>query len=406
MGDPIPRPRVVDDTDPAVQYGPSGWFIADPKTLNVGNLGQIYQGTSHATTSNSTLSFPFNGTSIRVLGTMMVSTVNNVTDPTWNCFVDGTKIDNPDPDFASPQNNWSLCDGQAISSGSHVLTIQVQSKGQAFYLDHLVYTPPPEETFESAVLIYSNTDPSVVFGSGWSTSAGQNMTNQQGSQVTLNFVGTSVSLYGLVPASGFSHNSTWATYTIDGGSSVNFTLGGLPSRSTTTQRNIVSFTTSTIQSGSHTLVATYGGDNGHTPLVVGEFMVTTTSIDTDSSSSAPVLPSKKIPVAGIAGGVVGAIAVLALLAALVVCYRRQRRDVDPPPANPYQMSTTDTEALPSMRPATVRTLGKEASVAPTPSTLTDDRPHTVVVQHEDSGARMLPNVEEQVVELPPGYTAN
>jgi hypothetical protein len=57
-----PRQRVIDDTDPDIQYGPNGWALADPSTLNVGNFGPIFQGTSHAATSNTTLSYTFNGT--------------------------------------------------------------------------------------------------------------------------------------------------------------------------------------------------------------------------------------------------------------------------------------------------------------------------------------------------------
>jgi hypothetical protein len=204
------RDLVIDDTDPAIQYGSNGWFVADPSTAGVGNFGPIYQNTSHATTSsNSTLTFPFNGilsspdfchiifksyyrsgTSIHVFGTISISTdSNNVTDPTWDCFVDDIQIGNPQPTFPFTESNWELCDQAQIASGSHELRIQVQSKGRAFYLDRLVYTPPPEATFESAVLVYPNTDPSVSYGAGWTVLGGQKTTNTKNSQVALNFHG-------------------------------------------------------------------------------------------------------------------------------------------------------------------------------------------------------------------------
>jgi hypothetical protein len=201
-----PRQRVIDDTDPDVQYGPNGWALADPSTLNVGNFGPIFQGTSHAATSNTTLSYTFNGTlsssfrrgptslcigtAITVFGTIMVTTdANNVTDPSWDCFVDEIKISNPQPTFKFPENNWVLCEQPQISSGSHILTIQVQSKAHPFYFDYLVYTPHPGASFESAVLIYPNTDPSVSFGSGWSAFGSENGTNSNGAQVAVNFHG-------------------------------------------------------------------------------------------------------------------------------------------------------------------------------------------------------------------------
>ncbi|KAJ7232655.1 hypothetical protein B0H12DRAFT_1239568 [Mycena haematopus] len=320
-----PRQRVVDDTDPSVQYGPNGWFVANPSTLNVGNFGPIYQDTSHGTTSNSNLTFPFNGTGIQVFGTIYVSTnpATNVTDPTWDCFVDDIKISNPDPTFQYPENNWVLCEQPELTASSHVLTIQVQSKGQPFYFDYLLYTPPPDASFDTAVLLYPNTDP------------------------------TSVSPYGFVPTE-LPHNATWATYTIDDGTPVNFTLNGLDSPQSATEYFVTLFTTPTIPSAPHNLVITYGGDSQHTPLVIQGFYVTNTTSASSSSSpsSSPSLspnPTKHTSAGAIAGGVVGGILFLALLAALAFCYskRRRQRPPDLTPANPYPMSMATDDALAS-----------------------------------------------------------
>lgn len=129
------------------------------------------------------------GTSILVQGTIIVSTdANNVTDPTWSCAVDGRPIRNPDPTFGSPENNWPLCELDTISSGQHVLTVQVTSKGQAFYFDSLIYTPPPGAVFQSAVLIYPDGDPALSYGPGWKE-AGEQVAQTAGTQVTLSFHG-------------------------------------------------------------------------------------------------------------------------------------------------------------------------------------------------------------------------
>ncbi|KAJ7643089.1 hypothetical protein DFH06DRAFT_1333876 [Mycena polygramma] len=401
-----PRERVVDDTDPALQY--SGWLVADPATLTGGNEGPIYLDTSHVAVSDSTVTFPFNGTSIRALGTIMASTADNVTHPAWDCFVDQIRIGNyPNIQFA--ENNLQLCSQPEVASGSHNFTIEVHSTGGgALYLDHLKYTPPPDENFANAVLSYSNTDPS-------------------GSQVTLDFEGTSVILYGLVPARDYAHNATWATYAIDGSSPVNFTLSGLPPQTTTTQYNAILFTTPTISGGPHKLVVTYGGDSGYTPLTVGEFFVTnTTSIDTDSagsSSSALPLPSKspaliasskKVPAGVIAGSIVGAVMAVVLLALAIYYQRRRRaRSADQTSTNPYPMSITDRESLggavfsPTRRYLSMKLARENATPVGVgrPTRNADNRPDVLVVRYADSGVRLSPS-EDQIVEVPPGYSAS
>jgi hypothetical protein len=124
------------------------------------------------------------------LGTISISTdSNNVTDPTWDCFIDDIQISNPNPTFPFTESNWLLCEQPQVASGLHELRIEVQSKGKAFYLDRLIYTPPPDAAFEAAVLVYPYTDPVLSYGCGWDGSSGQMVTNTQDSQVALNFHG-------------------------------------------------------------------------------------------------------------------------------------------------------------------------------------------------------------------------
>ncbi|KAF7342109.1 hypothetical protein MVEN_01798200 [Mycena venus] len=355
-----PRRIVVDDTDPAIQYGPSGWFVADSTKLNtIGNYGPVYNGTSHAATTDATLSFPFNGTAITVLGTIAITKdANNNTDPTWDCFVDEIQITNPNPTFQFPENNWALCDQAQIASGSHMLTIQVKSKGQPFYLDQIIYRPLPTVQYDGAVLEYTNTDPSVSFGTGWRQWGVQNVTQTTGAQVALNFHGTGVSLFGYVPTE-LPHNSTSASYTIDGGPPVPFVLNGLAAQSATLY-NAVMFTTNTLTPATHNLVVSYGGDSSKTPLVVGAFYVTNTSTPSTSTSTsaAPgnspsadaststVTTKKSSPVGAIIGGIVGCLVTIALVVGLVFwCRRRRQRQAESirrTSANPFMASAVGT----------------------------------------------------------------
>ncbi|KAJ7353426.1 hypothetical protein DFH08DRAFT_856850 [Mycena albidolilacea] len=442
------RQVLVDDTDPSVQYGPEGWFVADPSKLNLGNFGPIYNATSHATTSsNSTLSYSFNGTSILVQGTIDTSTdANNVTDPTWDCFVDGIKLPPAKPS-QFPENNWPLCQQDTIASGSHVLTIQVKSQGQAFYFDSLVYTPILDAVFPSAVLIYADGDTALNYSSGWKE-AGEQVTQTQNAQVTLNFHGTSATLIGHIPEQ-FPPNATSASYTIDGGTPITFPLHGLPSAQSPTQFNSLFFTTPTLSDGFHSLTVTHDGDIDHTPLAVKYFYVTNTtgmslvqpSVSFPGPSAAATSPtspsssSRRSRTGVIAGGVVGGLVLLVLLA--VLCFwrrKRKTRDLEEAATNPYSMAMADgapprallsggfSETSGTSELGSVPRGYKQMPVAPSSAVRggsdVPGRPSLgkgvyttsapVVLRHEDSGIRQIvpPSsaTAPEIVELPPGYS--
>ncbi|KAF8153535.1 hypothetical protein K438DRAFT_2078842 [Mycena galopus ATCC 62051] len=429
------RQVLVDDTDPAIQYGPEGWFVADPSNLNAGNFGPIYNGTSHATTlSNSTFSYSFNGTSILVQGTIDISTdVNNVTDPTWNCLVDGIKLP-PTKTFQFQENNWPL----------------FQSQGQAFYFDSLVYTPTLDAMFPSAVLIYTDGDTALNYSSGW-MEAGEQVTQTKDAQVTLNFHGTSATLIGHI-SNEFSPNATSASYTIDGGAPITFPLRGLPSAQSDTQFNSLFFTTPTLSDGFHTLTVTNGGDIDHTPLAVKYFYVTNTtgtslmqtsvSFPGPSATTTPTSPSnssntpRHSRTGVIAGGVIGGLVLLGVLLVVLCACRRKRktRDLEEAATNPYPLAMADSALPRAVLSVASSETGQtsELSSAPrvykqmpiAPSSAVRSVSHVlgrpslgkgvyrtsapVVLQQEDSGIRWVAPPSSvtapEIVELPPGYS--
>lgn len=212
-----PRRIVIDDTDPSIKYGPNQWFPHDPNQLQVGNLGQIWNDTSHSTSSNgATLTFPFNGayfylssticarlsahagSSISVFGSIIVATnADGSIDPSYVCLVDNEKIDNgTNPVFPFPENNWLLCNQTALQPGPHELTIRVQTQSQPFYLDSIYYTPTPDISYDGAVVEYLASDPAITYGSGWQffpVEDQENITQTRGSQVSIDFRGMCIS---------------------------------------------------------------------------------------------------------------------------------------------------------------------------------------------------------------------
>ncbi|KAJ7642122.1 hypothetical protein FB45DRAFT_786254 [Roridomyces roridus] len=456
------RQVIVDDTDPSIQYNAQDWFVADPRTLDNGNFGEIYNDTSHATTSSNTqFQFPFNGTSITVQGNidMSMDPTTNATDPTWECLVDGKTI--PVKTFTSPESNWPLCSQGTLDPTEHVLTVQVQSKTRPFFLDSLVYTPISGAVFPSAVLIYGDGDPALTYSAGQWKAAGEQVTQIPGASVTLSFHGTSATLIGHTMNS-FPPNASSGMYFIDGAGPTSFTLPGLASATSSTNFNRLFFTTPPLADGSHNLTVVYAGDADHTPLAVKIFYVTNTTTPSDSLGQSSSIPSgsastalpapsssntaaaaarKHSSTGAIAGGVTAGVVIilLLLLAALWIRRRRRARNREkaqttanpfPTPQNGRPLVSTSGQTLPSsdssdpwsasqlygggavpskMYLQPQRVPNPRRSTAPKSLPLVPQR-RPVLLQHEDSGARSLggpsSGAEYEIVELPPGYTAD
>ncbi|KAJ7137419.1 hypothetical protein C8R43DRAFT_893635 [Mycena crocata] len=420
-----PHQRVVDDTDPSIQYADTSWFAADPATLRLGNFGPIYNDTSKATSStNSSLTFRFNGTSIKVAGTLNVTTnANNVTDPTWECLVDNKQIPKPVPKLGPAENNWVLCEQPVLGTGAHDLTIHVTSAGQKFYLDYLVYTPARNDVFETAVLLYNYTDPAVSLGTAWKPVGGAlagMQTSAKGGQMEFDFLGTRSSMYGVAPSDG-PLNGTTASYTLDGGRNIKFNVPA-PSSPNTSIFNELFFATANVANGRHKLVVTYGGNQAHTPLAIQHFYVT------NSTTQAISFGSKKSSHTGaIVGGVIGGILFLLIQLAMAVCLVRKRRRrrgekevqevktataLDPflvtgVPDVPHPQSGKITQQNGQSAQQGMQTSGVSGTMASTshgaPSDGDDGDTGAVVVRHEDSGVRWTEG-PVKIVELPPGYS--
>ncbi|KAJ6581840.1 hypothetical protein B0H19DRAFT_1116677 [Mycena capillaripes] len=407
----------VDDTDSAVQYG-FGWFSADPSLLTLGNFGPIYNGTSHASSSNSTLAFSFNGTSIHVQGTVDVSIdANNVTDPTWTCWIDDIPI--PSSSFQFYENNWSLCSQDKIATGSHTLTLHVTSKGQPFYLDSLIYTPTPDAVFDSAVLIYPNDDPALNYSAGWKED-GEMLTQTENAQVNFTFHGTSVTMMGHLNPS-YAINATSGSYSIDDGAWMSFPLPGLSSNKAAIQFNQVIFTTPTLPSGPHTLGVKYGGDVNHTPLFLKQLWVTNTTALATQTTAGPLAPTessdgtsgRRSKAGATVGGIVAGVLMLILLAIIFLRHHlRKRRAKEETSSDPYPMAIANAPrpfaSLPIV--SSLQAGSKERSrkgTHATPSGPPLARPAVsvpVFIQSEDSGVRLPLATPVEIVEFPPGYT--
>ncbi|KAF8797652.1 hypothetical protein BYT27DRAFT_7265536 [Phlegmacium glaucopus] len=344
-----PRFIIVDDVDSEIQYtGP--WFrdegSLDDSLLN----GPTYLGTLHGTKSNASLSFTFNGTQFKVLGTLNTRIDSGVADPTWQCFIDDISIDphtpGPSPSDVSvinaPSNNWVLCEHDMLLDGPHIITVNATVlKNQPFWIDNIQYVPSTSVSLDQAVVVVDNLDPQLQYGPGWQGFVFTNMTTFAGSMLTFNFIGVSLSWYGVI-FPGYSVNSSPATYSIDGQTPTTFLLRGLP-----VDYNLKFFETSPLTAGPHTLKVVYEGTNS-TPLTLDYLIIqngtlpsTTTSVSSDATSVSSDATSSttgngtsgastsmkgSTPVGTITGGVIGGIALIVLaIVGLLLLRRHQKR---------------------------------------------------------------------------------
>ncbi|KAJ7862911.1 hypothetical protein B0H14DRAFT_2575138 [Mycena olivaceomarginata] len=316
----------------------------------------------------------------------------------WTCSVGGIGI--PSSTLKFQENNLPLCNQPQTASGAHTLTIQVNPKGQPFYINHLEYHPLPEAFSPSPVLVYWYSDPALTYGAGWTEDDGIS-TQTAGSNVTLSFG---------------PPNATIAHYTIDGGAPVTFQLTGQSGA----QYNQVIFTTPGLPNGPHNLTVTHGSDINHTPLSVKYFFVTNTTTVASPVSSLIHGSFSRCTIA-IVGGVSGGVFLLAVLGDIYAWYRRRQRRATGEASmfNPYPMSGSDTTRPFAQLSGPYATMGYFARTrkrdlgatgeVPRPSRAKRGdtvSPPVRTVRHEDSGllledgARSAP----EIVELPPGYT--
>ncbi|PPQ70554.1 hypothetical protein CVT26_013141 [Gymnopilus dilepis] len=299
---------VVDDTDPEILY--SGPWFQDVGSLNgLGNYGSPYQGTSHGIDANGNFSYSFQGTGVIVAGSVLFPTSSKspVSDPSWACSVDGSKIPTNPNTIAG--NRLKLCGTEGLSDGPHNITVEVTSSDQhTFWLDYIRYLPPPGVNSDNAPLRIETSDSQISYGPGWKTYNGQ-LTQQTGT--TLSFVFQGVydlrqTLTDLSGASllwlGFYDNSlpsaaTTATYSVDGVKPVTFVLDGTAAQvAGAVQYNLPFFQTPELPPGNHTIQVVYQGDAQTAPLSLLFFETnegSNGSVNTTSSEPKSIpLPSR------------------------------------------------------------------------------------------------------------------
>ncbi|KAJ3511650.1 hypothetical protein NLJ89_g3973 [Agrocybe chaxingu] len=282
---------VVDDADPRVQYGP-GWTAHSYVQDNPGNGGPPFQGTEHTADRNTTVSFTFTGTMVRVEGKLDVGEVNGRRDPDFECAIDGKSIEGIG--FYTSSANYTshllFCTVPDLPDGEHTLTLNAVTTGaRAISVDQFQYMASPMINIDNERVLVDATSDNARYSSGWESKVWYSYTYGRGESAILDFVGVSVKWYGVAPNLSQANGQSTAGYMVDGREEVNFTLPGIPEGSPTGDfRNVLMFETPSLSPGRHQLKVTHYGDYLSTPLSLDYVVVQNATIPAGSSSGLKV----------------------------------------------------------------------------------------------------------------------
>ncbi|KAF9524774.1 hypothetical protein CPB83DRAFT_860678 [Crepidotus variabilis] len=406
---------IVDNTSSRIIYNGS-WFPYRSAEEQWKNYGSPYGNTSQGTSSPASFSFSFSGTAVEIMGP-------NDEENYWECLIDNKKFAGRDSyPFGPLPNLLTFCKGEGFRDGPHILVVNVISikPGKPFWFDRIQYSPSSNELSANENAYVENWDSSLKYGSGWAPAkTNGNMTNVTGFNFEIEFTGISVAWYSWI-APDYPQNPTTATYSLDDGSAQKFALKGLADGASPLYNQLF-FETSPLPVGRHKLSVSYNGQNVETdtPLVLDYLVVRSgTSTDEPSSpikSSPTDMPSNthrnKITKIGIIVGCAIAVLVISTLISYLLL-RRQRQWKRLTLARPflyYQTASISAFSSSSGRLAEygagerpTHPGGKRQGLQLHSDLGTDD---PIVVLHEDSGVRGLSDTQQNLVELPPQYTA-
>ncbi|CAA7269979.1 unnamed protein product [Cyclocybe aegerita] len=369
MAQALSRRVVVDDTSPDISYsGP--WFQDQGSQNTIGFAGFAYKSTLHGTKSNASLSLPFSGSQVQVLGTNRMLNDSGIIDPTWECFIDNISIGSTPPSPVSA-NRWLFCEQLSLLDGPHVLTLNATIRiNQTFWFDTIEYVPSPGVSLENKAIGIDSLDPQVLrsFDSRWSNIGDfANMTRQDNALFSFDFYGESLGWYGFIPTE-LPHVAAPASFSVDGEEPHNFMIRAIPADSQSVYNQLF-FQTDTYPNGQHNLRVLFHGNSTTTPLTLDYLIIqngTTTASSSPSptvSSTFPVSNGAPSNVGAIVGGVVGGFAVVVLLVLLYIYRRRKRRGEQ---RNEQEISQT---VQPFLFPAPQPTLSTSSA---SPSSCTQD----------------------------------
>ena len=128
------------------------------------------------------------GTRVFIIGTHQSSNSPGVTNPWFQCLVDGESTSVVTPSLS--ENGLLFCEKGGLSAGQHQISVVVSvSNQETFWFDYIQYLPTPSVSLDDATLWINSTDSQIRYGSGWSSTYLGAATSQNAATLSFQFTG-------------------------------------------------------------------------------------------------------------------------------------------------------------------------------------------------------------------------
>ena len=211
---------IIDDSESGISYDGAGWFQDRGSLDTLGNWGAPYFSTLHGTQSDGSFSYTFTGelciilfssgnswkkqffelgTRVIIYGTNQVSNSSGVTNPSFQCLVDGESTSVVTQPLIMAENRLWFCERDGLSVGQHQISVAVTvSNQETFWFDNIAYLPTASVSLANATLSIDFTDSQIQYGSGWTTSQLGSSTSQNAAILSFQFTGVSLFDFSLI----------------------------------------------------------------------------------------------------------------------------------------------------------------------------------------------------------------
>ncbi|TFK31043.1 hypothetical protein BDQ12DRAFT_729971 [Crucibulum laeve] len=210
----------IDDASSLISYSGTQWTLqtGDNTTAN-GTYTTCRTDLTNSASGIPSLTYTFVGSAINVYGNPSENLLMNYT-------VDDSSVR---PAIINPSNGqsaktefrwWGL---EGFGAGSHTIKL-MPSRGQPI-IDYFIVTPTQDTYLSGKTLIYDDVDPALKYSGNWAVRVSMNFTDgipyfsslystrNKGDAFTLRFVGSTVSVYGLLNQQA---GSLVSSYSVDG----------------------------------------------------------------------------------------------------------------------------------------------------------------------------------------------